>query len=140
MSYTTDRNLPKLPSGPVDWVAAYNDLADKIELGFTIKRTAGEALVEGDPFYVKNDGKAWNATDATPCHGVWQSTSTDAEADGYGLVFGSLTHTGWTWTLGAALYVDSGGALSESPGNGPVAYAMSATKIFVCNTMFSGLA
>lgn len=134
MSATTDRNLQKLPATPVDWVALYNDLCDKLELGFTIKRTAGEALAQGDPFYISSDGKAYKASDTTANHGVWQSTSTALGAEGFGTVNGTITKTGWTWTKGGYLYVNSSKALTQTIPNSnarAIGYALETTKIFI---------
>lgn len=133
MSYTTDRNLPQMPTGAVDWPAIINDIVNKLELGFTIKRTAGEALAQGDPFYVSSDGKAYKASDATANHGVWQSTSTALGAEGFGTVYGTMTKTGWTW-IGGYLYVNASKALTQTAPNSnarAVGYALSATKIFI---------
>ena len=136
MSNTTNNNFIKLPTGPVDWVAAFNDFMDKVEAGRTILLTAGETLAVRDCFYIKAaDGKAWKATTTTPCHGVWQSTSTAAAATGYGQIGGTMTYASWTWTPGDKLYSTAAGALTTTATNYQVGYAISATQI--CLTPFT---
>lgn len=133
MASTTNRVLTKLPAGPVDWVAVYNDMCDKLDEGFAMLLTAGEALAKGDPIYIKTDGKAWKADNTTKCRGVWKSTSTNASAEGYCSFYGPMTF-GSGWTIGGDIYVDASKALSQTPESGdsrPVGYALSATKIFI---------
>lgn len=129
MSYTTNNNLPLLPAGAVDWLAAYNDAMAKIEAGATLYLQAGEALAVRDCFYIKSDGKAWKATTATACDGIWQSTSTAAGAWGFGQIGGTMTYASWAWTPGSLLYSNGSGALTTTETPYLVAIAKSATEI-----------
>ncbi|MHC4276948.1 MAG: hypothetical protein ACYSTI_06430 [Planctomycetota bacterium] len=130
MAATTHFNLPKLPTGPVDWVAVYNSLLDILEAGRTVKMTAGEALTGGLAFYIKSDGKAWLGTPNTEIHGIWQSSSTATSSEGFGQTAGIIIGA-WTWTPGALIYVSSGGALTENPTARLVGFAISATIIYI---------
>jgi hypothetical protein len=131
MSATTHNNYQKLPAGPVDWVAVFNDLCDKLEKGRTLKATAAVALVEADPFYIDANGKAAKATDATAYAGLWQSASTAGNAVGYGQIFGIFPKTGWTWTKGALIYVNSSSQLTQTPTSRAIGVALSATEIMM---------
>lgn len=134
MSDTTNYGLGLLPSGPVDWLAIFNANMNKIEVGRTLLLTAGETLTVRNCFYVKSDGKAWKATALTPCHGVWQSASTVADAQGYGQIDGTMTYASWTWTPGAALYSNASGALVATATPYQIGYAISATQIRIIPT------
>ena len=131
MGFTEHWNLPEMPTGPVDWPAIINDIVGKLEVGRTLKLVAGENLAVRDPFYIKADGKAWKATDATDIVGLWQSTSTATDAEGYGQIGGVVTYGSWTWTIGQFIYVTSGSALSQTPTATIVGYAISATEILL---------
>jgi hypothetical protein len=130
MAYTTHRNLPLLPTGAVDWMALVNDLVAKLEAGRTLKLTAKVALAKGDPVFIGSDGKADKATDATACHGIWQSAATAIDAEGYAQRDGTMTF-GSGWTPGNPLYVSSGSALTQAAGATPVGFALSATVIVI---------
>jgi len=131
MSATTHNNYQKLPAGPVDWVAIFNDLCDKVEKGRTLKATAAVALVEADPFYIDSNGKAAKATDSTAYAGLWQSASTAQDAIGYGQTFGIFTKTGWTWTEGGLIYVNSSSVLTQTPTSKAIGVALSETEILM---------
>ena len=131
MSATTHNNYQKLPAGPVDWVAVFNDLCDKLEKGRTLKATAAVALVEADPFYIDAAGKAAKATDATAYAGLWQSASTAQDGIGYGQTFGIFTKTGWTWTEGGLIYVNSSSVLTQTPTSKAIGVALSETEILM---------
>jgi hypothetical protein len=131
MSATTHNNYQKLPAGPVDWVAVFNDLCDKAERGRTLKATAAVALVEADPFYIDAAGKAAKATAATAYAGLWQSASTAGDAIGYGQTFGIFTKTGWTWTKGGLIYVNSSSQLTQTPTSKAIGVALSETEILM---------
>jgi len=126
---TKHYNLPEMPTGAVEWPALFNDVVDKLEVGRTIKIVAGEALTVRKVFYIKNDGKAWKATNVTDAFGMWQSESTGVGAQGYGQVGGVMTYASWTWTPGAILYSDVNGDFTTVVTGRPVAYALSATEI-----------
>jgi len=129
MSNTTNNNFPLIPSGTVEWNALWNDVMAKIEGGRTLKLTAGAALAIRDPFYVAADGKAYKSTNATPCHGLWRSTSTEIDAEGYGQIDGTMTYASWTWTPGNKLYATAAGALTTTSTPYLIAIAISATQV-----------
>lgn len=131
MANTPNNNLILLPSGSVDWVAVYNDAMNKIEVGRTLLLVAGESLVKRDIFYIHTDGKVYKATTTTSCHGVWQSDSTAADAQGYGQISGTMTYSGWSWTPGDKLYSDASGALTTAVTSYQVGIAISATTICI---------
>jgi len=133
MAATTHNNYEKLPAGPVDWVAVFNDLCDKLEAGQTMKLTASVTLAQYDPFYVKSDGKAGKATNLTACVGLWQSTTTAADAIGYGQRSGIMAKGTWTWTKGGLIYIVANSSLTQTftPGAHVVGLAISATGILL---------
>jgi len=134
MGATTHYNLPTMATGAVDWPAIINDIVAKVEVGRTIKATAGETLAKGKAFYIKaTDSKAYLATYTTGVTGLWQSSSTSAGVEGFGQIGGIMTDAAWTWTPGAYLYIDGSSVLIETDPTGvePVAYALSATEIIV---------
>ncbi len=132
---TKHYNLPTMPTGAVDWPAIVNDIVAKVEVGRTVKLTAGETLAKGKAFYVKAaDGKAYLATYSTGIAGLWQSSSTGAGVEGFGQIGGIMTDSSWTWTPGSYLYIDGSSNLTATdPGTGvrPVAYAISATEVIL---------
>jgi hypothetical protein len=132
MSYTTDYNLPQMPSGPVDWPAIYNDLVSKVEVGRTIKLTAATTITRGKCFYIDTNGKAAIATSASDIMGIWQTSSTGMNADGYGQIDGTLIDT-HGMPLGALLYSNASGALTTvtSTSKIAIASATSSTKIVI---------
>ncbi len=131
MPYTTDNNFPLIAAGSVEWYSLYNDLAAKVEAGRTLYLEAGENLVIRDPFYIGTDGKAYKANSNTDCDGIWQSTSTNLGASGFGQKSGTMTYASWIWNEGVLLYVNSSGALSETPTPYCIGKALSATKILI---------
>src|SRR3989304_6889813 len=135
MANTTHYNLPQIPTGAVNWVALVNDIVTKLEKGRTLKRNAGEAITVRKAFYTKStDGKAYKASPTTEIHGIWQSTSTAINTDGFGQVGGIMTYGSWTWTPGAFLFVNATADLVATPptwDSRPVAYAISATEILL---------
>ena len=137
MAATTHNNYQKLPAGPVDWVAVFNDLCDKLEKGHTVKATAAVALVEADPFYVDSNGKAAKATNSTAYAGLWQSASTAQDAIGYGQISGIFLKTGWTWTPGGLVYVNASSQLTQTPSANAVGVALTATAILLFPTASS---
>lgn len=135
MSYTNNRNLPEMPVGAVEWVAIFNALIAKLEEGGTLKATAGETLAQYEGFYIDTDGLAYIAGGSNIPHGIWYSTSTAMSAEGYGQLDGIMVNGSWTWNEKALLYIDSSGALTETPqaGQRPVAWAFSPTEISLLN-------
>lgn len=139
MGYTTDYNLPKLPSGAVDWIAAYNDLCDKIEAGRTLFKPANATINQYQCFYINFLGKATIASGSTDVIGIWKSTSTAVDVLGFGQIGGTMTNVGWNWTPGAFLYSEANGALTATPSatGKRIAYALTATKILILNNFMS---
>lgn len=131
MAYTTECNLPEMPSGPVDWPALFNEMVAKLEAGRTLKLVAAVALVKGDPIYINGSGKAAKSNGTTyKAQAVWQSTSTAADAEGYAQRDGVMD-VGSGWTPGGFLYCSAAGALTQTA-NGPIiGFAKSATRIVV---------
>jgi hypothetical protein len=128
MAYTSDNNLPEMPTGAVDWPTLINDLVAKIETGRTLKLTAAASLTKGDPIYINSSGKAVKADgNVNKTMAIWQSTSTAADAEGYAQVDGSMTIG--SWTAGQWIYCSAAGALTATA-NGPViGIARSSTQI-----------
>ena len=129
---TENNNLQEIATSTVEWQAIFNDFVNKYEAGRTVKKTAGEALAKGDPFYIKaSDGKAWKATNATLCIGVWQSATTAANAEGFGQIGGTMALG--SWTANDLIYKNSSGALTATATNNglPIAIALSATVILI---------
>ncbi len=131
MAYTKHQGFLEMPTGVVDWPAVFNLLLAQLEKGRTIKAAAGEALVAGKGFYIKNDGKAWLADDTTDCFGIWQTESTAIGVEGFGQVDGVMENVTWTWTPGQKIYLSAGGVLSSTVSGNPVAKAISATEILI---------
>jgi len=138
MSYTVNNNIPLVPSGGIEWNALYNDFAAKYEAGRTLYLQAGESLAIRNCFYIKSDGKAYKATLNTPCHGVWQSTSTNSGAYGFGQISGTMAYASWTWNPGANLYSDAAGALTETVSPYLIGYATSASHICIAPQGYVG--
>lgn len=132
MAYTIDFNLPKLPSGAVDWIAAYNDLCDKIEAGRTISTLAGVNITQYQCFYINSSGKAVVASADTDVVGIWQSFLNTVDTLGLGQLDGTMTNKKWAWIPGTFLYSGINGDLSATPSKGRrVAYVLTATKILL---------
>ncbi len=131
MGYTKHNNIASILTGTVEWNALYNDFVSKYETGRTLYLRAGENLAVRDCFYIYSDGKAYKANLNTPCHGVWQSTSTSSGAYGFGQVSGTMRYASWTWTPGVDLYVNDSGALTTTVGCYLIGYATCATEICV---------
>jgi hypothetical protein len=133
MSYTTDYNIPLMPSGPVDWPALFNDLANKVEAGRTLKLTAAVTIAIGTCFYINSSGKASKSTSSSDIAGIWQTSSTTINTQGYGQIDGTITNGGWSWTPGDFLYSDANGVLTsvESSSKLAIARALTATKIVI---------
>lgn len=139
MAYTTDYNLSKLPSGAVDWIAAYNDLCDKIEAGRTLAKIAAATITQYQCFYIDSAGKAAISSASTDVVGIWKSSSTALDVLGFGQVGGTITNGGWSWTPGTFLYSGVSGALTVtvSTTGRRIAYALTATKILVLSNFMS---
>lgn len=139
MAYTTDFNLAELPSGAVDWVAAFNDLVGKIEAGRTLQKIAVATITKYQCWYVDVNGKAAVASGTTDVVGIWQSTSTTPAATGYGQIWGTMTYGSWAWTPGIFLYSGASGALTATPSTTGrrIAYALTATKILILSNFMS---
>lgn len=139
MGYTTDYNLPKLPSGAVDWIAAYNDLCDKIEAGRTLSKIAAATITQYQCFYINSAGKAAISSASTDVIGIWQSISTKTDTLGFGQIGGTITNGGWAWTPGTFLYSGASGALTATPSTTSrrIAYALTATKIVILSNYAS---
>jgi hypothetical protein len=132
MSATKHGNFVILPAGAVDWISVYNALQAQIERDPpTVFLTTAAALAIGYPFYVNSSGLAAKATNATDCNGIWLSTTTGLGAQGFGQRGGIFTKAGWTWSPGGIVYVNSSGALTQTPDNYSVGIAISATEIFL---------
>lgn len=129
--YTKHRNLPKLVTGAVDWVAAYNDAMDKLEAGRTFKFIAGETLTKGKCYKVNTSGSAVVPDNVDHIPGIWQSASTATEVEGFGQVDGFMSDGGWSWTVGVPLYSDSGVLTESIIGLRAVAYSLSASGIMI---------
>jgi len=131
MPYSTHYNLPEIPSGAVEWEALYNDLVDKLEIGRTLKLTAGTTITTGTPFYIDSSAKAQICNSVTLGRGVWQSTSTNNNAEGYGQIDGTMTYVSWNWTPGISLYANDLGALSAISTAYPIGYALNTNTIVI---------
>lgn len=134
MPYTKHYNLPEMPTGAVEWPALFNDVVAKLEVGRTIKLIAGEALTARTPFYIKSDGKAWKATNATDVRGLWQSGSTGVGVEGFGQIGGVMTYASWTWAKGGFIYATAASALTQTVPSVDVrivGVAISATEILI---------
>ncbi len=145
MSFTTNYNLPEMPSGPVDWVAIINDIVAKLEAGRTVKITAGENIAayqavtigdaSGDHFKCDNTGSFLGIATAAIING----------ADGYVYAdYGNeIINGSWSWTRGGLIYVSAvAGVLTQSdPGSGavPIGYAHTTSSIILCRPQITGL-
>lgn len=133
MSSTTHYALEQMPTGASDWVSLWNSSINKIEVGRTVKLTAGETITNYEGFYVStSNGKAY-ITDAGEFPvGIWQSASTSTDVEGFGQIEGVMTNGSWSWNTGVLLYLDGSGALTETKqGHRAVAYSISATEIML---------
>lgn len=103
-------NINDIGAGQVSSISTYiNDVMEKMAAQTpTLLLVAGEVLVFGNPFYIGVDGKAWKCANTSPCYGIWQSPYTAANAVGLGQVAGVMQGA-WSWTCGAAVYVNAGG-------------------------------
>ncbi len=144
MAFTTNYNLPDMPTGAVDWPALFNDFVNKIEAGRTIKITAGEALTAGQPFKISSDTKAYKAINTDICAGIVKSDiALDAEGFGY-TGKGNIITTGAGWTVGGLIYVGTtAGTLTQTEpisttiGVAPIAIAKTATSIMLLSGTIS---
>lgn len=100
--------------------------------------TAGEALAKGDACYIKSDGLVWrsNGTSANAAARFKGLAATAcAVGEGVTLLSNCAFDYGSSLTPGADYYVSAtAGALSDSSTTGgttPVAFALTATKIFI---------
>ncbi|MCK4526780.1 DUF2190 family protein, partial [candidate division WOR-3 bacterium] len=103
-------------------------------------KQAGEALSGGNLVYMKSDGKWWK-TDAdaeSTTKGLLGIAMADISANNTGrvLIFGGVSSAGWSWTVGAPIYVSctAGGLTHTAPsGSGDqvrkIGHALSATTI-----------
>ena len=133
MAYTTNYNLPELPTGAVDWVAVINDIMAKLEAGRTFKVTAGEALAINVPVYMHTDGEVYKADNTKVYFGLTQAAIANG-AEGYVLICNGaeVTNAGWSWTVGGEIFVHTvAGELSQSEPATPtvVGIASAATKL-----------
>jgi hypothetical protein len=131
MAYSTHYNLPEIPSGAVEWESLYNDLVDKIEVGRTLKTTAGTTMTAGKIFYIDSNSKAQICNTITVGRGIWQTASTNNNAEGFGQISGIMTNTSWNFTSGGNLYSDSSGDLTTVVTSFPVAYALSTNTVVI---------
>jgi hypothetical protein len=113
----TGRQLAKVNATAcmTDDVTWNKDPGTGVASGEKVAGTAGEILVFGDLVYFKSDGKWWktDADAAATAGGVCLALalgSYAAEAAGVFLLHGFAESSGWSITVGAALYV------STSPG------------------------
>lgn len=137
--YTTDNNILKLPTGAVDWLAAYNAFVDTVERGRSISALAGEAITQYQAVYIKAaDSKAYKAKNLDNYAGI-AIASYGAGSTGYYQTDGTITNAGWAFTVGSYVYVDSvtpGLVTATMPVSNalPVGYALTATKILLLPT------
>ena len=83
MSYSTNYNLPEMPSGAIEWVAIFNDLITKVEAGRTMKVTAAVSLVAGDVVGIPAvTGKVSKIDNTGNFLGIVKSTTISADAEG----------------------------------------------------------
>jgi len=114
---------------------------DQYYSGNTAVMTVGEAVVFGQPLYIKSDEKLWecdaDAVTTMPC--IFLSGATiSADADGVVILPGSfVNNTSWNWTVGGEIYVDTAvGTLTQTAPSGTgdqvqiVGYATHADRIF----------
>lgn len=139
MAFTTDNNFELLPTGAVDWVAAYNALANKVEAGRTVYKIAAATITQWQCFYINSSGEAAIASATTDVVGIWQTSSTALGVAGYGQISGTMTNGGWAWTPGTYLYSGASGALTATPSTTGrrIAYALTATKIMLLSNFMS---
>ena len=103
-------------------------------------KNAGEGLTASNLVYMKSDGKWWK-TDAdaeATTKGLLGITMADISVNTAGrvLIFGRVASAGWSWTIGASIYVSctAGGLTETAPlGSGDqvrkIGHALSATTI-----------
>lgn len=131
MSYSTHYNLPEIPSGAVEWEALYNDLVDKLEIGRTLKLTAGTTITNGTPFYIDSNSKAQICNSITLGRGIWQTDSTNNNAEGYGQISGIMTNISWNWTPGISLYANDSGSVTTITTAYPIGYSLYTNTIVI---------
>lgn len=87
-----------------------NTTTDGYAYGMITEIVAGETLVWGDVVYVKSDGAVWladaDASTTMPAFGVALG-SYAAAATATVLLFGFVTETDWTWTVGGMVYIST---------------------------------
>lgn len=133
MAFTTEYNLPEMPSGAVDWPAVINDLVHKLEVGRTMKLTAGEALTKGAVIYISSsDGKAYKADGTTnKARGIWQTLSSAINSEGYAQVDGYMDISGATYTKGGLIYSSATGTLTQTANGPAIGFAKTDVRIFI---------
>ena len=101
--------------------------------------TAGETTTAYEAVYYKSDGKYWLAQadgDLQPCRGLAVEGAA-AEAEFRVQRVGTIANVGWSWTVGATIYLDPStpGALTEtkpvSEFRQKIGWAISATTLFI---------
>jgi microcystin-dependent protein len=141
MAFTDKYDLEEIAYGTTGWNTILTTNLGKIDdaMQTYFEATAGEAISQYDAVYLESDGKVYQALDdATP---QWPCLGIAIEAAAADVTVrvqrvGVMTNAGWSWTVGAKLYLDGStpGALSESESTNTVqvvAIAVSATKILI---------
>jgi microcystin-dependent protein len=141
MAFTDKYDLEEIAYGTTGWNTILTTNLGKIDdaMQTYFEATAGEAISQYDAVYLESDGKVYQALDdATPqwpCLGIAiEAAAADATIRIQRV--GVMTNAGWSWTVGAKIYLDGStpGALSESESTNTVqvvAIAISATKILI---------
>jgi len=78
--------------------------------GLTSGMTVGEAVVFGQPLYMKSDGKLWkaDATDDTKMPAIAMAAATiSADASGSVLLQGFVRDDSWSWVVGGLIYAST---------------------------------
>ncbi len=146
ISYTDEMKLALLDSGSGNWGAVINGLLTLVDAGYEVTLNAGADLSAAQYKVVYIDASnsmqlAKADADATmPAVGILPN-NVAVGIDGKVRVSGWINNGGWTWTVGAKLYVSAGtaGALTEtapSPRAQCIAIAKTATKILIIPSLY----
>jgi hypothetical protein len=146
MSFTTHNNYEVPDAGVQNWDASMNENFELLELGPTIKATAGLTIAINNVVYIDEDAKfalslASNATIEQTRYIGFSTTEIDQEVDGYARISGNIKDPDWFFTPGQPVYLSvntAGGLTTISPGlwhatgtTNMVAFAIQTNEILI---------
>lgn len=121
MPYTNKYLFPELPTGAVDWVAAYNDFVDKAEsflqtyLRYPV--ASGEVIAIADPLCIQNNN--WKKAQLDGNRQPASAFAIEAGVSGEyirGKRVGTITNAAWSLNGSGEVFLTAGGSISHVSG------------------------